>query len=269
MLSLKRGNRGDDVRRLQALLCLCGHDAKPIDGDFGSGTERALLAYQAARRPGGGGRAAGGSLPPARHGPARSDQDAGAGDRPGHARPRVARSFPDAPRANVERYLPDVLAALAEAGLDDRDMVLMALGTIRAESARFEPIDERVSKYNTDPGMHPFNRYDDRKRLGNRGRPDGERYKGRGFIQLTGRANYRTYGERLGLGTRLEDEPQLANDSRIAAQILAAFLKDRQSAAKYAILGQDLATARKLVNGGSHGLERFAAAFDTGARLLA
>src|SRR5919106_6588676 len=48
MPGLKRGSRGDDVRRLQALLSLSGHDAKPIDGDFGSGTERALRAYQAA-----------------------------------------------------------------------------------------------------------------------------------------------------------------------------------------------------------------------------
>jgi predicted chitinase len=268
MLSVKRGSRGDEVRRLQALLSLSGHDAKPIDGDFGNGTERALRAYQAAS-----GLAAAGELQEDAYRLLGMDQP----DPTKTPVPVIDRvtldialqMFPGAPRANVERYLPDVLAALAEAGLDDRDMVLMALGTIRAESARFEPIDELISKYNTDPGMHPFNRYDDRTILGNRGRPDGERYKGRGFIQLTGRANYRTYGERLGLGTRLEDDPQLANDSRIAAQILAAFLKDRQSAAKYAILGRDLATARKLVNGGSHGMDRFAAAFDTGAQLLA
>jgi peptidoglycan L-alanyl-D-glutamate endopeptidase CwlK len=268
MLSLKHGNKGDSVRRLQALLCLSGHNAKPIDGDFGDGTERALRAYQATN-----GLATLGEL--------QEDAYRLLGmDKPDPTKVPVPvidrvtvdlafQVFPDAPRANVERYLPHVLAALAAAGLDDRDMVLMALGTIRAESAGFEPIDERISKYNTDPGMHPFNRYDDRSNLGNRGRPDGERYKGRGFIQLTGRANYRAYGERLGLGTRLEAEPELANDPKIAAQILAAFLKDKQSAAKYALLGKDLATARKLVNGGSHGLERFAAAFETGAVLLA
>ena len=149
-------------------------------------------------------------------------------------------------------------------------MVLMALGTIRAESARFEPIDERDLEVQHRPWhapLQPLRRQDDPSATG--GDRTASATKGRGFIQLTGRANYHTYGERLGLGTRLEDDPQLANDSRIAAQILAAFLKDRQSAAKYAILGRDLATARKLVNGGSHGMDRFAAAFDTGARLLA
>ena len=51
-------------------------------------------------------------------------------------------------------------------------------------------------------------------------------------------------------------------------RILAAFLADKRSAIKYAILGEDLKTARKLVNGGSHGLDRFRAAFETGAELL-
>jgi hypothetical protein len=84
----------------------------------------------------------------------------------------VARMFADAPRANVERYLPPVLAALKAAGLDDRDMVLMALGTIRAETAGFEPISEKPSKYNTSPGgPHLFDLYDHRQSLGNLGPP--------------------------------------------------------------------------------------------------
>ncbi|MEM7021227.1 MAG: peptidoglycan-binding protein, partial [Pseudomonadota bacterium] len=148
-----------------------------------------------------------------------------------------------------------------------RDITLLALGTIRAETAGFVPIDEGISKYNTDPGQHPFNRYDHMSALGNQGPPDGERYRGRGFIQLTGRANYRTYGTRLGVP--LENQPDRANDPEIAAGVLAAFLADKRTAAKYAIFGNDLAFARKLVNGGSHGLERFQVAFEKGASLLA
>jgi peptidoglycan hydrolase-like protein with peptidoglycan-binding domain len=266
MSPLKRGSRGDEVRRLQALLCLSGQDAKPIDGAFGSGTERALRLYQAAQ-----GLAADGEL--------RDEAYCQLGmDKPDPTRTPepvieritvdlLAQMFPDAPRANIERHLPPVLAALQDAGLDDRDMVLMALGTIRAETARFEPISELPSKYNTSPGgPHPFDLYDYRASLGNLGPPDGARYKGRGFIQLTGRANYRSYGARL--GQPLEESPDLANVPRTAAQILAAFLADKRSAAKYAIFGRDLATARKLVNGGSHGMERFETAFLTGERLL-
>ena len=32
---------------------------------------------------------------------------------------------------------------------------------------------------------------------------DGPRYKGRGYLQIVGRANYKNYSERLGLGSRL------------------------------------------------------------------
>jgi peptidoglycan L-alanyl-D-glutamate endopeptidase CwlK len=266
MTPLKRGSRGDEVRRLQALLCRCGHDAKPIDGDFGSGTERALRLYQTGQ-----GLRADGELQADAYRLLGMDQpDPTKTPIPVIDRitvELVAQVFPDAPRANIERHLPPVLAALKVAGLDDRDMVLMALGTIRAETAGFEPISEKPSKYNTSPGgPHPFDLYDYRASLGNLGPPDGARYKGRGFIQLTGRANYRDYGERL--GQPLEEEPDLANVSWTAARILAAFLGDKSSAAKYAIFGRDLATARKLVNGGTHGIERFETAFVTGDLLL-
>lgn len=267
MIPLRNGSKGDDVRRLQALLCRGGYDARPIDGAFGDGTEGAVRRYQAAC-----------GLPA--DGEVRDDTHRALGmDQPDPTRTPVpvieritvelvAQMFADAPRANIERHLPTVLAALDAAELDDRDMVLLALGTIRAETAGFEPISEKPSPYNTSAGgPHSFDLYDHRRRLGNLGPPDGARYKGRGFVQLTGRANYRRYGERL--GQPLEEDPDLANVPWTAARILAAFLADRRSAAKYALFGGDLATARKLVNGGSHGLERFETAFVTGQHLLA
>ena len=48
--------------------------------------------------------------------------------------------------------------------------------------------------------------------------------------------------------------------SQIAARLLAAFLKTRRPI-KEALLGDDLAAARRLVNGGAHGLERFREAY--------
>ncbi len=265
-MALERGNKGDGVCRLQALLCRSGFDAKPIDGDFGSGTERAVRSFQASNNLTGDGRVDDGT------------QKSLGMDKPDPTAtpvPVIDRLTVDdvvamfsrfTPRANIERNLPPVLAALREADLDDRDIVLMALATIRAETEGFEPIDEGISKFNTDEGAHPFNRYDDMTALGNRGRPDGERYKGRGFIQLTGRANYQRYGDRLGVD--LVNRPELANDPAVAARILTAFIMDKRRAAKYAIFGSDLAQARKLVNGGSHGLDRFSEAFEAGVRLL-
>jgi len=268
MATLRRGDKGEEIARLQALLCLGDYDAKPIDGDFGPGTERAVRACQESE-----------GLP------STGEADEGTQEVLGMSGPdmtkvplpvidnitvgMVAQMFSTAtPRRNIETYLPAVTAALKQSYMDDRDLVLMALGTIRAETEGFEPISERQSKYNTDPGAHPFNKYDNRTNLGNNGRPDGERYRGRGFIQLTGRANYQRYGERLGLGSRLIEEPDLANDPEVAAKILAEFIKDKRDMAKYAILGNDLKTARKIVNGGSHGLDRFTEAFEIGRGLL-
>lgn len=181
----------------------------------------------------------------------------------------VTQMFPGARRANVETYLPAVLEGLVEAGLADRPMVLMALATIRAETAGFAPLSEFQSKWNTSPGGHPFDLYDDRTVLGNRGAPDGERFRGRGFIQLTGRANYESIGAKLGLGEQLVEDPELANDAKVAARILAAFLAGKQEKIRQALAAGDFKTARKAVNGGSHGLDAFQECYQTGDRLLA
>ena len=108
--------------------------------------------------------------------------------------------------------------------------------------------------------------YDNRKDLGNQGPPDGARFKGRGFIQLTGRSNYQEIGKALNVD--LIAKPALANDPTVAADILALFLKKKELKIREALLENDLRHARRLVNGGSHGLDDFSAAFRTGEILL-
>ena len=50
---------------------------------------------------------------------------------------------------------------------------------------------------------------------------DGYTYRGRGFNQLTGKGNYQKYGEILGLN--LLNNPDLVNDPKTAARIVAAY----------------------------------------------
>jgi peptidoglycan L-alanyl-D-glutamate endopeptidase CwlK len=178
---------------------------------------------------------------------------------------RVGRMFPDAPPGNIRTHLPLVLEALRRQKLGDQEMTLMALATIRAETAGFEPIDEYRSDYNTHPGGAPFGAYDYRSDLGNQGPPDGARYKGRGFIQLTGRSNYEQLGRVVGVD--LVNQPELANDPATAAAILVAFLQRRKRRIRGCLLLDDLAGARRTVNGGTHGLDAFRTAYLTGLQL--
>jgi len=177
---------------------------------------------------------------------------------------RVRRLFPDTPTAPIRANLPFVLAGLRARGLTDRDMLLMALATIRAETEGFVPIDEGRSRFNT--RNTPFDLYEPGtsagNRIGNTQVGDGPRFKGRGYVQLTGRDNYTRIGPQV--GADLVGTPALANDPTLAGLILAQFLRNKEAAVRAALAAQDLREARRLVNGGSHGFERFKDAFERG-----
>jgi len=172
---------------------------------------------------------------------------------------QIAPAFPGAKLANIATYWPVVRNALEADRLDTPLIVAYALGTIAAETAGFVPLTERVSKWNTQPGTVPYSAYEMRGALGNSQPGDGARFCGRGFIQLTGRANYRTYGEQIGID--LEADPDQANDPKIAAQLLSVFICNRERRILDALSAGDFVKARKAVNGGSHGMERFKTAY--------
>ncbi|MDH4321897.1 MAG: peptidoglycan-binding protein [Desulfobulbaceae bacterium] len=265
MQTLRKGDKGDAVRTLQEALIRAGFLTGAADGAYGPGTEAAVRSLQQSR-----GLAADGIAGP------RTLAALGLDDAQPQAPPvipgvtvdKVCAMFPSTPRHNIETNLPTVLTELVAAALADKPMVLMALATIRAESEGFVPIDEGLSRFNTSPGGHPFDLYDLRADLGNNAPGDGERYRGRGFIQLTGKANYREHGQAIGLGEQLVTDPDQANDPHIAAQLLASFIKAKEPRIRAALAADDLRTARRLVNGGSHGLDRFSDCYNLGEKLL-
>lgn len=168
---------------------------------------------------------------------------------------KVKQLFDPSAGGNIDKYLPDVLGALHEQGIDDPKNTLNALATIKAETGSFAPIDEEGGG----------SQYEGRKDLGNTQPGDGERFKGRGFIQLTGRSNYTEYGKELGVD--LVGHPELANDPKVASRILALYLKKNQDRLKPALDNNDLAAARKVVNGGTNGLDTFTEAWNKGKEL--
>lgn len=61
-------------------------------------------------------------------------------------------------------------------------------------------------------------------RMGN-AKDEGYKYRGRGFIQLTGKYNYKKYGKKIGVD--LVKNPDLLNDPEVALKVAAAYMKDR------------------------------------------
>ena len=136
-------------------------------------------------------------------------------------------------------HLPHLQAALFEiAATPLRAAHLVA--QLAHESDRFKALEEYASG----------SAYEGRKDLGNVQKGDGVRYKGRGVIQLTGRANYRRAGEYLGID--LERQPDLAALPAVAYQTAAFYWLDRGINAKAD--RDDVRAVTKLINGGTNGL---------------
>jgi predicted chitinase len=89
------------------------------------------------------------------------------------------------------------------------------------------------------------------KRLGNTQPGDGPRYKGRGIIQLTGRANYRTFGQKIGVD--LENQPELAANPEIATRVAVFYWTDRKI--NDPADADDVYTVTRRINGGQNGID--------------
>jgi putative chitinase len=93
--------------------------------------------------------------------------------------------------------------------------------------------------------------YEGRTDLGNTRKGDGKRFMGRGLIQLTGRANYQTFGDRLGIN--LEDNPEKAADPGLSFEIAC---EDWKAKKLNALADRDdIVAITKKINGGKNGLK--------------
>lgn len=90
--------------------------------------------------------------------------------------------------ANRDRSSRAIIAAAKARQLIDPQTAYI-LATAEHESDSFNTLEEYDSGF----------RYENRSELGNSQKGDGARFKGRGFVQLTGRNNYATYTDITGI----------------------------------------------------------------------
>jgi predicted chitinase len=148
---------------------------------------------------------------------------------------------------NINTYLPRIVSALQNRGILSTACLIATLATIRVETGIFKPIYEQGS-YN-----YFVSNYGSRSDLGNHTDEDGYTYRGRGFIQITGKANYSHYGQILRVN--LLGNPDLAIDPTISSEILAQYFYER----KIDIHAEhgDWKKVRIGVNGGLNGWDDF------------
>ena len=126
------------------------------------------------------------------------------------------------------------------------------LATVKHECAdTWAPITEfgKVSYFDKYDADTPLGH-----RLGNTEDGDGYRFRGRGYVQITGRANYARLGELLGMGGQLVQNPDLALDPVIAYRIMSAGMRKGSFTGKklsdyISPNSCDYLNARRIING--------------------
>jgi putative chitinase len=145
-------------------------------------------------------------------------------------------------QAEIIKEAGQVLQATLEAyELDTRLRIAHFLGQTCHESAGFRTTEEFASGA----------AYEGRKDLGNVKKGDGRLYKGRGLLQLTGRANYAEYGKALGVD--LENNPAMAAEPALSLKIACEYWKRRKLNADCD--RDDIRATTRRINGGLNGLE--------------
>jgi putative chitinase len=222
---LKVGSKGEDVKKLQAKLGLAA------DGNFGPGTEAKVKEWQAAN----------GLTPDGLVGDG-TWAKMFAGGAP--AAPAAAAPAPVAPSdfklANLKGHIPDSVIAqipdtAAKFGITTPLRLAHFLAQASHESGGFKAVNENLN-YSADglkkifPKYFPGNLsesyarqpqkianrvYASRMGNGDETSGDGYRYKGAGFIQLTGKSNYSAFD-------KFVDDDILANPSLVATKYALA-----------------------------------------------
>jgi len=165
--------------------------------------------------------------------------------------------------AKVGVFVPALNTAMGKYQIITRERIAAFIAQIGHESGHLRYVrelggNEYLSKYDTGKLA---------ERLGNTPEADGDGqfYRGRGLIQVTGRANYAECGEALGLD--LINHPELLEQPQHAA-MSAAWYWGSRGLNSLADKG-DFLSITKRINGGTNGLADRQALYDRALKVLA
>lgn len=157
-------------------------------------------------------------------------------------------------RPRAATFLDPLNAAMLEFGITTPARQASFLSQVGHESGSLAYVRELASGA----------AYEGRRDLGNTWPGDGVRYKGRGLIQITGRANYAACGKALGLD--LLARPELLEQIVNACRSAGWFWQSNGLNA-LADAGDQVRVTRR-VNGGTNGLAERLALFAAAQRVL-
>lgn len=151
--------------------------------------------------------------------------------------------------ARAAEILPHLQAAAAEAEIDTPDRAAMWLAQLAHETGGFRYLEEIWGPTAAQLRYEPPSSL--AARLGNTEPGDGYRYRGRGAIQLTGRANYAAAGADLDLP--LLEQPDVGATLPVAFRTAAWYW--RQHGLNALADAADLDGATRAINGGLNGID--------------
>lgn len=142
-----------------------------------------------------------------------------------------------------EAYRDAIWVAMQKHGITSKNEVAAFLAQIGHETGNLRYTEEIASG----------EKYEGRRDLGNTQPGDGVRFKGRGLIQLTGRANYQAFSKAMGRPDIMQNPSIVATDPELAVESAIYYWKTRRGLREAAQRG-DIVKVSKLVNGGKNGL---------------
>jgi hypothetical protein len=125
---------------------------------------------------------------------------------------------PPSLHARARMNIPLILRECVANGVVDRGQIAYVLATAEHESLLGELMLELADGFDYEPVSELATE------LGNTERGDGPRYKGRGFVQITGRKNYTNWSDKLGI--KLVEHPEKTMLPEVAVKILVLGMKE-------------------------------------------